>query len=248
MAIYLRELKEIFVVPAYATNCLATLIVYPIMLGVLFLGMGQGLQGMEEISALIPYIKELSKTLYLAVAAAVLSLTCSMNMAVSTAVSREGKYHSFSRILPVAGKTMLLAKLCMGLTLSGAASLLMAAVLWVFLPMFWLETLIALPISGLFSLMTCALALILDAYRPNFSWKSEMEAVKRSVNGMMAMFGAVLVLALLVALYFLLQSFGFAPMGNLAVLIGLMAVLDGLFLWWLKGGAATAYSLQEKFN
>jgi len=245
-ALFLRELKHVFSVPPYASNCLAPLVMFPIMMVVMFLGFGQGQN--EAFSAIMSLMQDITRPLYLAAAAAGLCLTCSMNIAVSTAVSREGKVHYFSRIIPIAVRTQLLAKLCMGLTLSGATLLISAAVLWVFLPGFWLETLVALLIAGLFAFLTCAAGLMMDALRPNFSWKSETDAVKRSTNGIIIMFGAMLLLCLLVALFFLLQSFGLSAEWNLAAIGLLMTVVDGLLLWWLLGKVSTTYCLQEKFN
>jgi len=221
------------------------MVMFPVMMVVMFLGMGQS---NEVYLAIRGLVQGIDKPVYLAAATAGFCLTGSMNIAVSTAVSREGKVHYFSRIIPVAANTQLMAKLCMGLTLSVATLWMAATVLWVFLPGLWLETLVAMLIAGLFALLTCVAGLILDALRPNFSWKSETEAVKRSMNGVFAMFGSMLLLGLLVALFLVLQSLGFSSGWSVAIIAAVMAVVDGLLLLWLMGKVSTAYGLQEKFN
>lgn len=240
-ALYLRELKEIFVVPAYATNCLATLVMFPIMVVIMILSMEQSMSGIPEMEQLVGLV---SPSVYLAIVSAVIALTCSMNIAVSTAVSREGKRHYFSQIIPVVPGTQLQAKLLMGMTLNAISSLTTAIVLWFFLPWFWLQTLIGFLLATLYSLLTCELGLILDVYRPNFEWKSEVEAVKRNVNGVLSMFGSLLILGLLVGLFFLLASFGMSVEWGIFTIAAVMIGLDALLIGWMKGKAASRYSLQ----
>ena len=203
MAIYLRELKEIFIVPAYATNCLAPLVMFPVMLGAMLLSTGNN----AELAALLPLLTlGLTKGTYLAMATAALSLTGCMNMAVSTAISREGKRHEFSRILPVAPGVQIFGKLLMGLTLNFANALTTGTLLWFVFPRYWVQTLMALILSTFFSLASCMLGLMLDTSRPNFNWKTETEAVKRSMNGVLAMLGSLVLLGLMIGLFFLLKS------------------------------------------
>ncbi len=244
-ALYLRELKEVFTVPAYVGNCVSTLIIYPLMVVVAILSSQQHLEGMSLMNVLLGAIP---RVVYLAIAAGLICLTCCMNIAVSTSVSREGKRHYFGRIIPVAASTQLSAKLLMGFTLNLITALTTAIVLWVFMPVFWIETLVAFFIGNLFSLFVCVFGLIMDALRPRFDWKSETEAVKRNTNGMISMFGSMLGLGLLAAAFLGLSSLGLSAAWTLGAIVLALVVVDGILLWWLKSGVATTYSLQEKFN
>lgn len=243
MALYLQEMKEVFIVPAYATNCLATLVMFPIIAVVMMLGMGN----MEGVPALVDLLAEVSRPIFLAIMAVFLCFTGTMNIAVSTAVSREGRRRYISKIIPVAAGTQLMAKLFMGLSFNGIATLLTAGVLIFFLPLFWAEILLGFAIAAVFSLLTCAASLILDAYHPRLDWKTETDAVKRNMNGMIGMFGGMLVLLLLVGVFFGCTALGASvPMAVGAVTL-LMAAVDLLLMKWLRGKASVTYYLQEKF-
>ena len=147
-ALYRQEMREVLTVPTYATNCLTGVVMFPVLLVVMAVGIGRETDGMalsEVVAQFVP------KSIYLAVAAGFLALTCTMGLAVSTAVSREGARHDMRRIYPVAGSVQLGAKLLMGMTFNLAAALVSAvALMRLLLPGMWLETLGALAVSQLF--------------------------------------------------------------------------------------------------
>ena len=245
LALYRQEMLEIITVPAYATNCLAPLVMFPIMAAVMAANAGNALEGLPVLRVLL---QSVPRPLVLAIMAAFLCLTCTMNIAVSTAVSREGKRRYVSKIIPVAPQTQLWAKLLMGLTLNGIATLLTAAVFAVALPVFWLEILAGCVVAAAFSLLVCAGGLILDVYYPRLGWKTETEAVKRNTNGVLTMLGAVLGLGALVAAFWGLIALGARAEWALAALLLLLAGLDALLVRWLMGKASVTYFLQEKFS
>jgi len=239
-ALYWLEMREIFTVPVYASNCLAPLVVWPIMLVAAWVSLGRYWQEATLLSYLVQLFP---RPLYTAMAAAVIGVTCSINAAAPTAVSREGRRHDFRLSIPVAPGLQLLAKLAMGLTLNGLNILLICAVLWVVLPLFWLETVAAAAIALLYAAMLCVAAIILDAYRPVFHWKTETEAVKRNMNVMIAMLGALLALGLLAGVFYVLsRALGIAV--ALACAVGCIIVMDGLLLLWLCRGAAAIYCIR----
>ena len=168
-----------------------------------------------------------------------------MGLAVSTAVSREGARHDMRRIYPVAGSVQLGAKLLMGMTFNLAAALVSAVALWVLLPGMWLETLGALAVSQLFSLLWCLMSLLLDVYHPKLKWKTETEAVKQSMNAMISMFGGMILIAVLVGAAVLLTLWGWPVSAALGADVVLLALLDAALWMVLSRRASITYCLRE---
>ena len=241
-ALYRQEMREVLTVPTYATNCLTGVVMFPVLLVVMAVGIGRETDGMalsEVVAQFVP------KSIYLAVAAGFLALTCTMGLAVSTAVSREGARHDMRRIYPVAGSVQLGAKLLMGMTFNLAAALVSAVALWVLLPGMWLETLGALAVSQLFSLLWCLMSLLLDVYHPKLKWKTETEAVKQSMNAMISMFGGMILIAVLVGAAVLLTLWGWPVSAALGADVVLLALLDAALWMVLSSRASITYCLRE---
>ena len=241
-ALYRQEMREVLTVPTYATNCLTGVVMFPVLLVVMAVGIGRETDGMalsEVVAQFVP------KSIYLAVAAGFLALTCTMGLAVSTAVSREGARHDMRRIYPVAGSVQLGAKLLMGMTFNLAAALVSAVALWVLLPGMWLETLGALAVSQIFSLLWCLMSLLLDVYHPKLKWKTETEAVKQSMNAMISMFGGMILIAVLVGAAVLLTLWGWPVSAALGADVVLLALLDAALWMVLSRRASITYCLRE---
>ena len=168
-----------------------------------------------------------------------------MGLAVSTAVSREGARHDMRRIYPVAGKVQLGAKLLMGMTFNLASALVSAVALWVLLPGMWLETLGALAVSQVFSLLWCLISLLLDVYHPKLKWKTETEAVKQSMNAMISMFGGMIIIAALVGAAVLMVIWGWPVSAAICVDLLLLIVLDAVLWLVLSRKASVTYCLRE---
>ena len=241
--LYLRELKEIITVPAYATNCLAGLILFPIMVAVVAVAGNREIGGLPVASMLQGW---LSPQLIFLIYAAVFSFSGFANMAVSTSVSREGKRRYFGRIIPVPASTQLLAKLFMGLTFNMSAMFLTAAAVVALLPATWPQALGGLGVGFLFTLMSCFLGLILDTYHPRLTWKSEIEAIKRNPNGVISMFGTMALLAVWIGGGVGLTALGLPLNGSILLIILVMAGIDAMLLKWLIGKASEVHLLLEK--
>lgn len=206
LALYRQEMREVITVPVYATNCLTGSVMFPVIIVVMLMSMQNNFgEGLTLVQAFLPL---LPRELYLSIAAGVLCFTTTMGLAVATAVSREGKQHDFRRVMPVSGSTQLMAKLLMGMTYNCVTTVFTAVALWVLLPPFWAETLLALLISQLFSLMWCTAGLLLDVYHARLKWKTETEAVKQSMNSLFSMLIGFAMVALLVGAYLLWHGAG----------------------------------------
>ena len=241
-ALYRQEVREVLTVPTYATNCLTGAVMFPVLLVVAAIGIGRETDGMALSQVVVQFVPG---GVYLACATGFLALTCTMGLAVSTAVSREGARHDMRRIYPVAGKVQLGAKLLMGMTFNLASALVSAVALWVLLPGMWLETLGALAVSQVFSLLWCLISLLLDVYHPKLKWKTETEAVKQSMNAMISMFGGMIIIAALVGAAVLMVIWGWPVSAAIGVDLLLLIVLDAALWLVLSRKASVTYCLRE---
>ena len=121
-----------------------------------------------------------------------------VNPAVSTGISREGGRWPFALTLPVQQKTRFMAKLLVGVEINLICSTLLAIVAYVLVRIDPLWLLAALGVSWLVSLAAGAISLWVDAVRPQLSWASEMEAIKKNFNQVFGMLLWVVLVALCV--------------------------------------------------
>lgn len=239
-ALVRQEMREVITVPTYATNCLAGMVMFPVMILAIAFGIQKNLDdAMAYLSGIVP------GTVYFAIAWGILCLTSTVGLEVPTAVSREGKRHEIRVTYPVSGAVQLGAKLLMGVAYNAITALLTAVALWVLLPAFWMETLLALAASQLFSLMWCMASLLLDVYHPKLNWKTEAEAVKQSMNAMFGMLIGFGMAAVLAGAMVLLYWIGLPLQAALATGILLLLAGDGLLWLWIRGKASAIYYLRE---
>lgn len=241
-ALYRQEMREVITVPTYATNCLTGAIMFPVMLVAMILGMQKEI-GDSNVIGMLGGL--LNAPLYLAIATGFLCFTGTMGLAAPSAVSREGKRHALRLTYPVSGGMQLAAKLLMGVSYNLLSAVISAVVLWVLFPQYWAQTLIALVISQVFSALWCMVGLLLDVYHPKLNWKTETEAVKQSVNGMLSMLVGLALVGLYAGITVLFGMNGLSL--NLAVALStvLMALGCALLGLWLRGKGARTYCLRE---
>lgn len=237
-ALFRQEMREVITVPIYATNCLVGCVMFPVMIVVIALGFKEQMRGfslMDELLRAVPggYIT--------AIFTGVMCLTNTMGMAISTAVSREGKRHDMRKTYPISGYTHLGAKLLMGICYNAITTLLSAVALVVLLPGLWSQIVVGFALSMLFTLLYCALSLIWDTYRAKLQWKTETEAVKQNMNSLLSMLVSMVAVALLVGAYILCIRLGLAAEAALAIVCALMLATDLLLMKMLRTKASEAY-------
>lgn len=241
-ALYRREVREIFSSPSYAMNCLATGIMFPLVFLIIYFSSGSAGSNMSAIGELV---KLVPVSVITACAAALFAMTASMNMAVSTAVSREGVRHEFFRSLPVKPQTQLLAKLSMGITLNLIMTVPMAVIALVLFGDFRISIIIGFVVSLLFTTGFSMFGLMVDVSHPKFGWKNETEAIKQNGLAALSMFGSIGFLAACGFLYYWLTTLGI----NYDIILLLMSVgvlaADLLLYRRLTGKTAQTYILQE---
>jgi ABC-2 type transport system permease protein len=244
-ALYRREMREIFSVPIYAMNSFASAVMMPVIaVAMLMSGNFDGV----AVSMFPVMLLLVPRPLIIAVAAAVFAFTGSMNMAVSTAVSREGKRHEFFRTLPVKPQSQMLAKFLMGLTVNLICALPIAVILIAVFPQMAVEIIAGFLIGEAVSVATSLFALMVDAAHPKFNWRSETEAIKQNSLAALSMFAAMAFIVVCGGVYFGLTVLGMSLMGALLSLSATLVALDLLLARRMLGKASRTYILQELHN
>ena len=205
-ALHALEWREILRTPAWAYNSLFGVLMMPLMLCIGFIaGFSKAGDTLEGFRALLAGVDPGYVAL---VASAVIMLGAMVNPAVSTAISREGGRWPFALTLPVRQQTRFLAKLAVGAEINLVCMALIAGVAWylVRMPLVWL--LAALAVAAVVGLAAAAISLWVDAVRPQLSWATEMEAIKKNFNQVIGMMLWVVMIALCVVPAVLLWSRG----------------------------------------
>ena len=241
-ALYRREVREIFTVPVYAMNSLVSAVMFPLLAVIMSLSTSSE---MQEIKLLPVILATLPKALIIGVATALFSFTTSINMSVSTSVSREGKRHEFFRTLPVKPQTQLIAKLLMGITINAVCTVPMAITLMFLLPGLKMELLLGLVCSFLFSTVTTIIALMVDVNHPKFGWKTETEAIKQNGLAAVSMFASMLFFAACGGTVYGLTLLGVPLALAMLILLILALVMDGIMILHLMRKTSVRYIQQE---
>lgn len=245
-ALFLREWREILRTPVYAYNCLTGCIIMPLMLVGMYFG-GREAAEADSLSVMLIVVNGMLSQvpqayLFLGLVA-VITFVCCINPAVDTAVSREGGRHMLSRMLPVSTRTQLQAKLLMGMTINLISAVVGAAMFLFLLPKFAPVILLALLFSQVTNWGLSSFSLALDAARPKFHWRNEMQAIKQNGNIALGMLVSFLLLIVPVAVFFLLWSQSLAV--RTAVVIGVCVLESVAGYAVLMRVADTTYARME---
>lgn len=222
-----REMRQLLRVSPYAMNSLPTALMPVVMVVVFAMAFNRAMNAEGGAQGMDLLLSELSPAVATALLAALMCFMAGINPAVATAVSREGKGHDMLNALPVSARTLVQAKLAVGLRLMLAGLLPAAALLIVFAPGFASEAVLALALSCLYCFICAALTLARDVRRPKLNWVTETEAIKQSTGAMASVFASWGILLALGALSVLLLSIG----AGLAVYCLALAALLGAGAW-----------------
>ena len=197
-ALVWREIRQIIRVPAYATNILPICLMPPLMVVLMGIYLGKNIGSNGESLEML--FQQIPGALTVGVIAAFVCFMGDMNPALSTAVSREGRGHSFMLGLPVSVKTHIHSKLIVGYGLTVIGIVITGIALAFLFPLVRLESILACVLALLFTFIMACLALAKDIKNPRLNWVTEQEAVKQNFGTLVSM---LIGIALLVALGFL---------------------------------------------
>lgn len=198
-AVFFREMNEVFKTPIYLMNAVMGVLMMPIML----MGMSVGITASEEgitvrmvLDEVLARVSPLDVTLIMA---ALLSIMCMICPLASTAVSREGKRLPIMRMIPVAPRTILWAKMLVNVAIIGVGSVIMAVAMVSFLGLAFLpHVLVALVLANVLSLAVGIGNITVDVLRPVLEWKSENEVMKQNMNSLFGSLVSMVMIALAV--------------------------------------------------
>ena len=244
--LFLREWREILRTPVYAYNCLTGCIIMPLMLVGMYFG-GREAADADSLSVMLVVVQGMLSQvpqayLFLGLVA-VITFVCCINPAVDTAVSREGGRHMLSRILPVSTRTQLQAKLLMGMTINLISALVGAVMFICMLPSFTPVIVLALLFSQVTNWGLSSFSLALDAARPKFHWRNEMQAIKQNGNIALGMLISFLLLIVPTVAFFLLGGLSLGLRTAAVVGICVLESLIGYVI--LMRVADTTYARME---
>ena len=242
MALYRREVREIFTVPINASNCLAGAVLFPIVAVFTYSNVSNADSVMDGISQLM---KLAPSALYCAIVTAVMMMIGSVNMAAATSVSREGKLNAFFRTIPVDGTTRLRAKLWMSMTISFISLIPMTILLCALLPGLIKLTLLAVAATVVFQLFSNAISIIRDIKHPRLDWKTETEAIKQNSQAAISMFLTIGFVGIIALAFWGLTSSGLSTWTTFFVLLAVIAVAAVVTVSLLLGKFSKQYSQQE---
>ena len=240
-ALFLREWNELAKSPTYAMNTFSGAIIFPVMILAMYLA-GTASSGdtvkmlFDELNDLIGGLSRLDITLILA---ACMAFPTFVNIAASTAVSREGGRLPISRMIPVSARTQLCAKVLVGMAVNAVSMLTAVIALAVIFPRFLVWFIPAIVMATAASFATTALSLTIDAIHPRLNWVNETQAMKQNFNAMISMLLSMLLLGALIAIPFLLL--------NATALVRFLAVLGALLAEFLLGFALVRFVAEKRY-
>ena len=247
--LFLREWREILRTPVYAYNCLTGCIIMPLMLVGMYFG-GREAAEADSLSVMLALaqgmLSQVPQAYLFLGLVAIMTFVCCINPAVDTAVSREGGRHMLSRMMPVSPRTQLQAKLLMGMTINLISAIVGAAVFLCALPSFAPVILLALLFTQVTNWGMSSFSLALDAARPKFHWRNEMQAIKQNGNIALGMLISFLLLVVPVAAFFLAHSLSLEL--RTAVVVGICVLESAIGYWILMRVADTTYARMEDEN
>lgn len=181
-ALLKKESQVFFRTPMYVLNGLSGVVLMPIFLLIPIIS------DSASFGKMLDDVLNPSNSRYVYVVAYLFILfVIGVNIASSTAISREGGRFWISGLIPVHPSLQTLAKLLLG-TMISVMGVVMSSIIFVFLLKFDILRLLSVFVLGVIAgFTTSAMNLLIDLLRPKLVWNSEQEAVKQNLNAFLGM-------------------------------------------------------------
>lgn len=240
LALLKREWRLFMRTPIYMMNGLAGMIMFPIFLIMPFLTKS------DELTEAFSYAKDPEYALIVTlVFLGIMLFASSINMVSCTSISREGATFWISKVIPVAPKDQILAKLAHSSILSLVGLIIMAIPLYAFFNISLIHLTILIILGLLANGLINILGLMVDLLRPKLSWNDPQEAIKQNLNVFFSLLASLLIMAILAVASIVLIVAQVNQFWVYAVLALIIIVLSVPALFGLFALAKTRYKSIE---
>ena len=220
--------------PNYMLNCgLGTLLIPAA--GIFML-----IKGRELTTMLNNYLAGMGSMTEI-VLCALLMLMCTMNDMATPSVSLEGKSLWIVRSLPVDGKTVLRAKLCLQLILTGVPMIIASVCCAAGVDMPAANRILICLLAVIFTVFSALFDLTLGLRNPDLTWTSEIVPIKQSGAVLGSLFGSWGFVLVFAGAYFALSSL-LGPAVYLAVWCAVFAAVSALLYRRIMTKGAEAFA------
>ncbi len=238
-ALVKKEWRELSRNTSFAFQCLAGIVVAPVLSAVFMITGNNWQFGMGAADNILSWTISLAMILIAGVG---------MNQAATTAITREGKSFAYSKTMPVPYTTQLLAKVILcniigGLTIVFGFTVMtvVAIVRGIADP---LSVILSFLLAALMSASYVNLSIAFDLRRPRLDWSTPREAVKNNYSTLIPIFGNmifdILCIVLIVALTLVFAANFALPYVGMAIAYTTLIILAAAAL------LASAYLLRTR--
>jgi len=189
--------------PAYLLNCVAIVVLLPIILGFSLIAEGNSANTLDMLRGFLAN-KETYTIVLVATFGGIL-FTCGTNPAASTSISREGDKVFISKYLPVSYKTQINAKIISSIMLNSITVAIVIAGLMILRADFNIIAMVAV-VSILVLYFSGASGVLIDLAAPKLIWDNEQKAVKQNLNSLKSMLLAIILGAIIIGPIIILQA------------------------------------------
>lgn len=197
-----KEFIVLLRTPAYLLNCVAIVVLLPIILGFSLIAEGNSANTLDMLRGFLSN-KEAYTIVLVATFGGIL-FTCGTNPAASTSISREGDKVFISKYLPVSYKTQINAKIISSIMLNSITVVIVIAGLMILRADFNIIAMVAV-VSILVLYFSGASGVLIDLAAPKLIWDNEQKAVKQNLNSLKSMLIAIILGAVTIAPIIILQ-------------------------------------------
>lgn len=223
-ALYKKELRRYMSSSLYVLNTSIGMVLLLVMsISLLFVG-SETFEQFLDIPQLSNYLSRLAPLF--------VSLFIVMSCTTSCSISLEGNHLWILKSSPVSKSAILLSKVAVNLTVTIPMLLVSGVLLIISLGTGWVESLLLLVIPGIYACYSALIGVLVNLKLPNFTWTSEVTAIKQSAAVMVSMLVSFISLLIPFGLSMLLTDMN----ANLILLVIalLMSLASGMLYRYIQ--------------
>ncbi len=180
-AYFKKEIRILIRTPAYFMNCILISFVWPIFIYLVYL-----LQGpthfLEHFADGVRSGNMESTLYYLLAVSAVSVLVTAANSIASSSLSREGKFLSFMKYIPMPYSVQIRVKTMVAITVSGTGMLIYTLAAGLLLGINWTMLLFSCLLSCLSVIFAALFGVYIDSVNPKLVWDDELNVLRGNYN------------------------------------------------------------------